>query len=49
MYSEVVKECAVLRRSAVVNQLYSGWKLAVEMKQVEEQPETIKTIGRGDA
>jgi len=25
-----VKELAVLRRSAVVNQLYGGWRLAVE-------------------
>jgi LYR motif-containing protein 4 len=45
MYSEVVKESAVLRRSAVVNQLYGGWKLAVEAKQLEEQPEAIKTRG----
>ena len=45
MYSEVVKENAVLRRSAVVNQLYGGWKLAVEAKQHEEQPEAIKTRG----
>ncbi|EGO01298.1 hypothetical protein SERLA73DRAFT_179453 [Serpula lacrymans var. lacrymans S7.3] len=30
MYNEAVKELAVLRRSAVVNQLYGGWKLAVE-------------------
>jgi len=45
MYSEVVKENAVLRRSAVVNQLYGGWKLAVEAKQQEEQPEAIKTRG----
>jgi len=45
MYSEVVKENAVLRRSAVVNQLYGGWKLAVEAKKLEEQPEAIKTRG----
>jgi hypothetical protein len=45
MYSEVVKESAVLRRSAVVNQLYGGWKLAVEAKQLEERPEAIKTRG----
>ena len=45
MYSEVVKENAVLRRSAVVNQLYGGWKLAVEAEQQEEQPEAIKTRG----
>ncbi|KAJ8589718.1 hypothetical protein M405DRAFT_738103 [Rhizopogon salebrosus TDB-379] len=29
-YSEAVKELSVLRRSAVVNQLYGGWRLAVE-------------------
>ncbi|KIJ64751.1 hypothetical protein HYDPIDRAFT_89584 [Hydnomerulius pinastri MD-312] len=29
-YNEAVKELAVLRRSAVVNQLYGGWRLAVE-------------------
>ena len=45
MYSELVKENAVLRRSAVVNQLYGGWKLAVEAKELEEQPDAIKTRG----
>ncbi|KAG5718048.1 hypothetical protein E4T56_gene14692 [Termitomyces sp. T112] len=30
MYGDAVKELGVLRRSAVVNQLYGGWKLAVE-------------------
>ncbi|KIY49766.1 hypothetical protein FISHEDRAFT_58023 [Fistulina hepatica ATCC 64428] len=29
-YSEAVKDLAVLRRSAIVNQLYGGWRLAVE-------------------
>jgi len=29
-YSDAVKELAVLRRSAIVNQLYGGWRLAVE-------------------
>ncbi|KAJ3885687.1 hypothetical protein GG344DRAFT_58810 [Lentinula edodes] len=29
-YSEAVRELAVLRRSAIVNQLYGGWRLAVE-------------------
>ncbi|KAG0699174.1 hypothetical protein DFH29DRAFT_983625 [Suillus ampliporus] len=29
-YNEAVKELAVLRRSAVVNQLYGGLRLAVE-------------------
>ena len=45
MYSEAVKENAVLRRSAVVNQIYGGWKLAVEAKKLEEQPEETKTRG----
>ncbi|KII91755.1 hypothetical protein PLICRDRAFT_105698 [Plicaturopsis crispa FD-325 SS-3] len=30
MYADAVKELAVLRRSAIVNQLYGGPKLAVE-------------------
>ena len=29
-YNERVKELAVLKRSAIVNSLYGGWKLAVE-------------------
>ena len=29
-YSNAMKELAVLRRSVVVNQLYGGYKLAVE-------------------
>ncbi|KAG1756786.1 uncharacterized protein EDB91DRAFT_35534 [Suillus paluster] len=29
-YNEAVKELSVLRRCAVVNQLYGGWRLAVE-------------------
>jgi len=45
MYSDAVKESTVLMRSAVVNQLYGGWKLAVEAKQLETQPEAIKTRG----
>jgi hypothetical protein len=32
MYSDALAELSVLRRSAVVNQLYGGWKLAVEDK-----------------
>ncbi|KAF9453548.1 hypothetical protein P691DRAFT_780469 [Macrolepiota fuliginosa MF-IS2] len=39
MYSDAVKELSVLRRSAIVNQLYGGWKLAVE---VERKPEDFK-------
>ncbi|TFK75658.1 hypothetical protein BDN72DRAFT_734561, partial [Pluteus cervinus] len=30
MYADAVKELAVIRRSAIVNQLYGGWRLAVE-------------------
>jgi hypothetical protein len=30
MYSDALSELSVLRRSAIVNQLYGGWKLAVE-------------------
>ena len=30
LYTDAVKELAVLRRSAIVNQLYGGWRLAVE-------------------
>ncbi|KAE9400869.1 hypothetical protein BT96DRAFT_818644 [Gymnopus androsaceus JB14] len=30
MYSEAVRDLTVLRRSAIVNQLYGGWRLAVE-------------------
>lgn len=30
MYGDAVRELGVLRRSAIVNQLYGGWKLAVE-------------------
>ncbi|KAF9232632.1 hypothetical protein BU15DRAFT_54804 [Melanogaster broomeanus] len=29
-YNDAVKELTVLRRTAIVNQLYGGWKLAVE-------------------
>ncbi|KAL1667457.1 hypothetical protein GGF50DRAFT_124786 [Schizophyllum commune] len=50
-YSEAVKELAVLRRSAIVNQLYGGWRLAVEdgnakkgMKSAEEETQGDETI-----
>ncbi|KAI5897136.1 uncharacterized protein SCHCODRAFT_02570664 [Schizophyllum commune H4-8] len=50
-YSEAVKELAVLRRSAIVNQLYGGWRLAVEdenakkgMKSAEEETQGEETI-----
>ena len=42
LYSDAVKEFAVLRRSAIVNQLYGGWKLAIE---VEKKPQEFKTRG----
>ncbi|EEB97635.1 hypothetical protein MPER_03009 [Moniliophthora perniciosa FA553] len=35
LYAEAVKELAVLRRSAIVNQLYGGWRLAVEDQNAE--------------
>jgi len=41
MFSDAVKELAVLRRSAIVNQLYGGWKLAVEdQKEVRTRGDT---------
>ena len=50
-YSEAVKELAVLRRSAIVNQLYGGWRLAVEdenakkgMKSAGEETQGDETI-----
>jgi len=44
MYSEAVKDLASLRRSAIVNQLYGGWKLAVENTE-QRQPAEFKTRG----
>jgi hypothetical protein len=38
MYSDAVKESTVLKRSAIVNQLYGGWKLAVEVQDTEKRP-----------
>ncbi|KAI6126837.1 hypothetical protein F5141DRAFT_1186166 [Pisolithus sp. B1] len=39
-YNEAVKELAVLRRSAMVNQLYGGWRLVVEnQSEVRERGE----------
>ncbi|CAL1709831.1 unnamed protein product [Somion occarium] len=35
-YNDKVKELAVLKRSAIVNQLYGGWKLVVEEKKPRE-------------
>ncbi|EKM76850.1 hypothetical protein AGABI1DRAFT_102041 [Agaricus bisporus var. burnettii JB137-S8] len=42
MYAGAVKDLSVLRRSAVVNQLYGGWKLSVE---VPRKPEEIRERG----
>ncbi|KAF9045606.1 hypothetical protein BJ165DRAFT_1415534 [Panaeolus papilionaceus] len=36
LYAEAVKESTVLKRSAIVNQLYGGWKLAIEVKETED-------------
>ncbi|PPR07826.1 hypothetical protein CVT24_003103 [Panaeolus cyanescens] len=41
LYAEAVKESTVLKRSAIVNQLYGGWKLAVEAKETEEDPSVV--------
>lgn len=30
LYKEAVDDLAVLKRSALVNQVYGGWKLAIE-------------------
>ncbi|KAF6751652.1 hypothetical protein DFP72DRAFT_906776 [Ephemerocybe angulata] len=42
MYSDALKESTSLRRGAIVNQLYGGWKVAVE---VPEKPEEILERG----
>ncbi|KAF5348799.1 hypothetical protein D9756_009782 [Leucocoprinus leucothites] len=42
MYADAVKELNVIRRSAIVNQLYGGWRLAVES---ERRPEDIRERG----
>ncbi|KIK64955.1 hypothetical protein GYMLUDRAFT_160373 [Collybiopsis luxurians FD-317 M1] len=39
MYSEAAQDLAVLRRSAIVNQLYGGWRLAVE----DQKPERFRS------
>lgn len=44
MYTEAVKELAVLKRSAIVNQIYGGRKLAVEIPE-QSQPEEFKQRG----
>ena len=37
MYEEAKRELAVLRRSAIVNQIYGGWRLSVEAQQVQSE------------
>lgn len=47
MYQDAVKDLAVLRRSAVVNQLYGGWKLVVEAKPQARLAES-QSLERGN-
>ncbi|KAJ7481651.1 hypothetical protein FB451DRAFT_1030760 [Mycena latifolia] len=42
MYSDAVAELATLRRSAAVNQMYGGWRLAVEDSK---KPEAVSERG----
>ncbi|KAI9507271.1 hypothetical protein F5148DRAFT_1206661 [Russula earlei] len=37
LYNESVKELAVLKRGAIVNQLYGGWTLAVEKQNIRRE------------
>jgi hypothetical protein len=37
LYSEAAKELTSLRRSAIVNQLYGGWTLAVEKQKLQRE------------
>ncbi|KAI0267295.1 hypothetical protein BC834DRAFT_70750 [Gloeopeniophorella convolvens] len=37
LYNESVKEHTVLKRSAIVNQLYGGWTLAVEKQKLKRE------------
>ncbi|KAF8227399.1 hypothetical protein L208DRAFT_1296833 [Tricholoma matsutake] len=46
MYSEAVKELSVLRRGAIVNQLYGGWTLAVENQKQGNRSEDITRSDR---
>lgn len=46
LYAEAIKESKVLQRSSIVNQLYGGWKLAVEVPKAPEGKEG--TMERGD-
>ncbi|KAH9931447.1 uncharacterized protein B0H18DRAFT_871916 [Fomitopsis serialis] len=36
-YNEKTKELAVLKRSAITNQLYGGWQLVVEKQSAERE------------
>ncbi|KAM6501073.1 hypothetical protein JOM56_004087 [Amanita muscaria] len=45
MYEEAKKELGVLRRSAIVNQIYGGWRLSVEAQQTQRDPDVIKERG----
>ncbi|KZT08162.1 uncharacterized protein LAESUDRAFT_649885 [Laetiporus sulphureus 93-53] len=36
-YNDKVKELEVLKRSAIVNQLYGGWRLVVETQNSERE------------
>ena len=47
MYQDAVKDLAVLRRSAMVNQLYGGWKLVVEDKPQKRLAES-QSLERGN-
>jgi len=44
MYAEAAKESTVLRRSSIVNQLYGGWKIAVEA----QDPKAEAIMDRGN-
>jgi len=37
LYGESVKELTALKRSAIVNQLYGGWTLAVEKQNLRRE------------
>ncbi|KAI9429201.1 hypothetical protein H4582DRAFT_1807464 [Lactarius indigo] len=37
LYSEATRELTSLKRSAIVNQLYGGWTLAVEKQKLQRE------------
>lgn len=49
MYSDAVKELTVLRRAALVNRLYGGWKLAVEDLDATKTAKTDEAMSRSDS